>query len=389
MSDQGVLTGYADPGLLADLRRYGKFDTAACYQCGSCTLSCELVTERVSLPRRVIRYGLLGMRRPLVGSLVPWICHDCGDCSSACPRDAEPRLSMMTTRRFLAARYDWTGMASRLSRSRAWYVGSLVGAALLMVALIVGFHVWYKQLPAGDFATTPMSLEHMFPMMVYFALIVTLGPLALLLSQGLRMWWFTMRGGGAHIPISAYLGQARVYALHSVAQPLMRKCKDTFRWKWHWMLGTGLVIKLTILVFALRWFQTDTIHPLLHPQRWLGYLMTVLLLAGAGGILLCRIRGATEACKSSELRDVMFPSLLVLAAVSGIVAHVLRIAGLPMACHYAYALHVVVTVPVLVVEIPFGKPSHMILRPLALYFQAVRERAGLAAPAVEGAERAA
>jgi len=37
----------------------------------------------------------------------------------------------------------------------------------------------------------------------------------------------------------------------------------------------------------------------------------------------------------------------------------------------------------LAVEMSFGKWSHMIYRPLALYFQAVKEKAGQQAPAQE------
>lgn len=69
-----------NPSALTDIRRYGKFDTAACYQCGSCTLSCELVSDSATFPRRSIRYALLGLRGPLLQSLDPWICHDCDDC---------------------------------------------------------------------------------------------------------------------------------------------------------------------------------------------------------------------------------------------------------------------------------------------------------------------
>jgi hypothetical protein len=39
----GRLPVQSDPTLLADIRRYGKFDPTGCYQCGSCTLSCDLV----------------------------------------------------------------------------------------------------------------------------------------------------------------------------------------------------------------------------------------------------------------------------------------------------------------------------------------------------------
>jgi hypothetical protein len=62
----------------------------------------------------------------------------------------------------------------------------------------------------------------------------------------------------------------------------------------------------------------------------------------------------------------------------------LRVAGLALAAHYAYALHLSITVPLLVVELPFGEWVHTMDRPLAIYFQAVRERARKALPAEAG-----
>ena len=128
----GTLPVQSDPTLLEDIRRYGKFDPTGCYQCGSCTLSCELASDFANFPRKSIRYSLLGLRAPLLGSLEPWICHDCGECSTACPRHAEPRISMKTLRRFLSAQYEWTGLAGKLLRSRAWHLGALAFSAVFV-----------------------------------------------------------------------------------------------------------------------------------------------------------------------------------------------------------------------------------------------------------------
>jgi len=40
-----------------------------------------------------------------------------------------------------------------------------------------------------------------------------------------------------------------------------------------------------------------------------------------------------------------------------------------------YLVHLMVAVPMLVVEVPFGKWSHLLYRPLALYLAAVQARA--------------
>ncbi len=385
MSNGGAASVECDPALLAEIRRYGKFDTTGCYQCGSCTVSCELVTDFSSFPRKSIRYALLGLRGPLEGSLEPWICHDCGDCSLVCPRQAEPRISMATLRRFLTAQYDWTGLAPRLLRSRAWYLGSLAFVAALVLLLILGYHLWYVKLPFADFVQTPLGLEHMFPIMTYFTLVVMLLPLLFLFSRVFRIWRLTMGGKDrTPIPLSVYFAEAWIYVYQSATQSLMRKCPERGRWRGHWILALGTVMILSIKVFALRWFQTDNLYPFYHPQRWLGYLTAACILYGISDILINRIRAKKEIYKETRLEDWVFPILLLLTALSGLGVHILRYAGLELASHFAYALHVLIATPMLVVEMSFGKWSHMVYRPLALYFQAVKERARPRVPAAEG-----
>jgi len=378
----------ADPTLLADIRRYGKFDTTGCYQCGSCTISCDLVEKSVTFPRKSIRYALLGLRAPLLGSLEPWVCHDCGDCSIVCPRQAEPRISMITLRRFLSAQYDWTGMASKLLQSNAWYLGSLIFVAAFTLLLIIGYHLWYVGMGARDFATTPFGLEHMFPIITYYTFAVILLPLLLLLSRVFRIWRLTMTEERNRIPLSSYAKEAWIYIYESVAQPLMRKCPEHGRWMGHWFLALGTVIMLAVKVFSLRWFQTDNIYPFYHPQRWLGYLAAGCIAYGVAGIFACRLRAHKEICKETHFHDLVFPVLIVLTVLSGLTAHILRYAGFALACHYAYALHVIIATPMLVIEMSFGKWSHMVYRPLALYFLAVRDRAARQASAAEAVPHA-
>ena len=380
----GTLPVQSDPTLVADIRRYGKFDPTGCYQCGSCTLSCDLVEGSVTFPRRSIRYALLGLRQPLVSSLEPWVCHDCGDCSIVCPRQSEPRISMITLRRFLSAQYEWTGIGSKLLQSTAWYLVSLISVAVFTLLLIVGYHLWYVKMPAAAFATTPFGLDHMFPTMTYYTLTVILLPLLLLLSRIVHIWRLTMRGEGRlRIPLSTYAVEAWVYVYEMVVQPMMRKCPEHGRWIGHEFLAVGTVMMLAIKVFALRWFQTDNIYPLYHPQRWLGYLAAGFIFYGIADILNCRLRKRKEICKETHFQDLVFPTLLLLTAVSGIAAHIFRYAGFGLTCHFIYAAHVIIATPMLLVEMSFGKWSHMVYRPLALYFLAVRERAGRQAPVAE------
>jgi len=372
----------SDPGLLADLRRYGPFDPTGCYQCGTCSAACSLARDAAPFPRETMRLALLGLREKVVASLSPWICEDCGECASACPREADPKTSLETLRRFLVGQYDWTGLAARIQGSYAWHLGALLVSGAIVLALIVLYHLWEVGMPFASFASTGMGLEHMFGIITWFTLVVSLLPLLLLLSNGARMWRLAVLDQEAPIAWQHYLAQIPSSLAETVTQRRMRSCAQPSRWPKHWMVTLGTVVMFVLLVFFLRWFQTDRLYPLYHPQRWIGYVATVLLVWGPAEILVGRWR-SRKGPEYSRLRELTFPVLLLLTALSGILVHVLRYAGAELGAHYAYAAHLVIAVPMLVVEIPFGKWSHMIYRPLALYLEAVRERAA-SAPAAEG-----
>ena len=71
----------------------------------------------------------------------------------------------------------------------------------------------------------------------------------------------------------------------------------------------------------------------------------------------------------------VLPLMLLLTTLSGILVHILRYAGLAEWSWDLYAAHMVVVVPMLLIEVPFGKWAHMFYRPLALYFQALKDKA--------------
>jgi hypothetical protein len=285
---------------------------------------------------------------------------------------------MMTLRRHLAALYDWTGLSSRIYRSRAWEIGALaaVGASVLLLILI--YHVHTVGLGLSDLPANAGSIgmEHMFGGITLFTRVVFLLPAFFLLTNAVRMYWITMhRGVEQKIPLRCYAHEAKVFILHWLTQPRFRQCTDRDRWVKHMLLVTGCILMFVLLFFTLEWFQTDAVHPIYHPQRWLGYLATAAILYPTAEILMGRIRRRSQVHRFSESSDWIFPVLLLLTALSGIAIHAFRYMELGAAAHYMYAAHMIITVPMLIVEIPFGKWSHVLYRPLAAYLQAVKERA--------------
>ena len=385
----------SDPTLLAEVRKYGKFDPNACLQCGSCTVTCDLVKGSASFPRKIMRYTTFGLRKLLKSSVEPWLCYYCGDCSTTCPRETEPGEAMMTLRRYLTAQYDWTGLSAKLYRSKVWEFGAFLAVAAIMSLLIWFFHgpLVTEQVELNTFA--PVHTVHAFDLILFVILAF------FLFTNSFRMYWFIMQqtdsvrlpdivrsikengfgftmhqGEKVKIPLHIFITQAWTGIWNFFSQKFFLKCKNNVgRWLKHFLLVSGYVLMLFLVVVLLLWFQTDNIYPITHPQRWLGYYATAVLLFGTVEIIIGRIKKREQIHRFSDFSDWMFPILLLLTTVTGILVHIFRYMGLPLATYYMYAVHLVTAVAMLVIEVPFGKWAHLLYRPLAIYFHNVRERA--------------
>ena len=121
----------ANPKLIEELEPYGAEDVMKCYHCGNCSAVCPFSADPYVFPRKPMRYLQMGLEEKLEGQLDPWLCYYCGECSDQCPRDAEPGETMMSLRRWLTARYDWTGISRLFYRSWRWELGAILLVAIL------------------------------------------------------------------------------------------------------------------------------------------------------------------------------------------------------------------------------------------------------------------
>ncbi len=359
-----------DPGLHREIARFGAPEVGACMSCGHCTATCPQATPPEAFPRGVIHLLQIGHRARLASAVEPWLCHDCGDCSESCPRGAKPGEIMMATRRYLTALYDWTGLGRRFYVSPRWQVAAMALVAATVVALFAAFH--------GPVVTDHVALNAFAPVKAIEAadwlVAAILG--TLLLSNAVRMVRLVLREGGPIPPASAWLLEARSFAVNFLAQERWRACAAARpRRAKHVLLVSGYLTMMALVIVGLRWFQTDEVRPFLHPTRLLGYYATAVLLYVTADFLLSRVRARAPFHAASEASDWLFLGLLFLVALTGIAVHVLRLAGLPVATYVTYVVHLALTAPLLVVEVPFGKWSHMLYRPLAIYLTNVRRRA--------------
>ena len=371
-----------DPSLMKDLEAFGLKDANKCMHCGNCTAVCPLSTPENPFPRKLVKYAQMGLKDKILESPEPWLCYYCGDCSDTCPRGADPGEAMMAMRRYLTSQYDWTGFARRFYTSERFEI-----IAIAIVAILIGLGLWI-------FHGSNPNMEHAHLNSVWPAPGIEIADFImgailsiLLLSNTWRCVKFTMGDLLKKIPLEIYITQAKELIIHFLTQKKFGECTDRMQWIVHLLIMTGystiflLVVVFTaggIHIIGLSWegimFQRDVIYPFFHPIRLLGYYATFAILYGTTYAIIGRLRKNKTPYKNSHGTDWMFLILLQLTTLTGILIHFSRILDLPLTTYIIYVVHLMVAVPMLVLEVPFAKWAHLAYRPVVLYLIKVKAK---------------
>ncbi|OFW60668.1 MAG: hypothetical protein A2133_05875 [Actinobacteria bacterium RBG_16_64_13] len=277
---------------------------------------------------------------------------------------------MMSLRRWLTSRYDFTGISRVFYRSGKLELLIIVIAALLTG---LGFVLWGMSKGSiheydGANAFLPSESIHIFDWGLAGVLLV------LLITNCLRMWWFTVgRDRNIHVPLTTYIKKSYLFPLHFVTQMRYAKCERKRPWVVHMALVFSYVIMLVLIMFFLREFQPGPGIPWrLHV---FGYIATAGLLGATIFALQGRLRKSETHYQHSHETDWIFLALLIFVTFTGILQHILHRTGLDTAANVTYVVHLMGIVPMLGLEVPFSKWAHLAYRPLAMYFADVRAEA--------------
>ncbi len=358
------------PNLYSEIEKLGAKDMETCMQCGNCAAACPLSQDENTFPRKIYRYLQLGLKDKVLESPEPWLCYYCGDCNTDCPRGAEPAETMMATRRWLTTQYDWTGLARVFYASPKMAVAAVSAISLFVMALFLILHgpVITEYVALNTFA--PAHYVHIGDEIMILIVFFLLG------TNAINMYLKIMQG--TKVPLRLYFTQAPVFIINYFTQKKWRKCGTgpSSAWFRHFFLFSGWVAMEVLVMIFLTSFQTDIVHPFWHPTRIVGYYATVALIVGSASMLYGRLFKKDENLhRYSDFMDVFFLVLIFIIAVSGIMVHFARLGGLPLTTYTIYVIHVGICVGMLMIMLPFGKLSHLMYRPLAIFLTSIKQQA--------------
>ncbi len=339
-----------NPEFTTELKKYGAGDYTACFNCGTCTATCSLSTTENSFPREMIRYSTLGLEDEIASSLKPWLCYYCGECSSQCPRKAEPGELMMSLRRWLTAKYDWTGLSGLLYKSLmlTWTAMILVFAGVIAFAYSKAFDL--EQI---------MHFGHLFEMFAIGGVFVVI-----FIPNISRMWYFTVLKPKKNVPFVTYVKNLGEFFVHMFTQKRALGCDDN-KWRWfeHFILVIGYLTLLFTTVF-LDWFGSENLFVIMF-----GYLVSAIVFIVTFDFVMSRIKKNKALNKHSQPSDWFFVIWLLLMGVTAFAVRLFIDLGAIENNLWLYLFHLTILAQWALIIVPFGKWTHFLYRSFAMYFE--------------------
>lgn len=372
--------------LSRDLKKFGAFDIDACFNCGNCTAVCQHSEDTAQFPRRLVRYGQLGMTAKLVGAREPWLCWNCRDCSDTCPRQARPSEYLEAVRRYTIASMDPTGISRLMYTSSAF----VIGFALALATLFLGLLLSNAETPASGkldlFGFIPFELIHNLGIAVLavMGLVAVISTVRLVrhLSEtfGSAVDEVSVPQAGESAPARAVAAVGDVLA-EMGGQARFRTCemdsdKPVYLRPWfvHYTIMWGFIGLAAATAFDFLFKTPGELVPLWYPPRLLGSIAGLALMYGTAVTIIRKLGSEDRTRSRLLLSDWLFLGLLFLVGFTGFGLEVMLYLPVSASAGYGFFLAHVALAMELLVLFPFTKFAHALYRPLAYGIYQFRKR---------------
>jgi len=350
-----------------------------CFQCGTCSTTCDLSPDDNPYPRKEMAWSTWGRKDLLMADPDVWLCHQCNDCSTRCPREARPGDVLAAIRREQILHYAFPGFVAHWLREPRFLPFLLaIPAALLTVALALRDPLGAA---LGMSRFTPDKISYSFSsefphwlvngFFGFFSLLV----LIVLIVQ-VRQFWQGMKSS---VPPAKLANPAKGLGasfLSTMGDLIVHRnftrCTTTHsRNASHTLVIFGFLALCVVSV----WVITSKYNPLISGEFIypFPFWSPWKLLANVAGLAI--ITGCLVMChdRLKQTREVVFSTyfdwsliLLVLFVVlTGFGSEITHFARMEPHRHIVYFLHLVFAFALLM-YLPYSKLAHVAYRVAAL-----------------------
>lgn len=378
-----------DLEFVRDIRALGGETLKKCYQCATCSVACPIAPDNKPFPRKEMIAASWGLKDKLVSSPDVWLCHNCGDCTSQCPRGANPGDVMAAIR---AKAIDHYAVPKSLSKAvndpkMLPFLAVLPAIVFLVVGLVLQF------LPTGSFEFLNFSPQRGDAGQIvhsnffsHWLVDVIFIPLSI---WAVAIFALALKRFIADIHANA-LAEGKTkkekIELKPFVTSLVRVIPDILKHKKFSQCGENnnratphmmvlfSFIALAIVtgvffvhLYILGWHGP---YPQIHPFKILANIAGVALIIG--GIMLYKQR-LDKTDELSTYKDWYLLWIVIGLGVTGMLAQFTRLAGFEFLTYLIYFIHLMFVFH-LFAFLPFSKLAHLVYRTVAMAYNDYSER---------------
>lgn len=361
-----------DLAFIDEITKSGGSSLKKCFQCASCSVACKLSPDRQPFPRKEMLYASWGLKERLLGNPDIWLCHNCGDCTALCPRNAKPGDILGVIRRLSINEYSKPSIINRFLSTPGMIPGLIFLPALIILA--VGFLTGLlnlkhegEQIVYAHFF--PVSLIEMIfiPLSVLVALVFFFGIKRMLADMKSN---YVLRGLSDGDSIDAFgFIKALVTTLPEIIKhQKFSSCTQNLSRKTNHILVSFSFFNLAIVagafVFAIYVLDSHGPYSLLNPVKIFANISGVTLITGSFLMIKERLKDSPG---SMLYFDWQLPGLVFLLAVTGMFSELVRLANWPKIAMTIYFIHLIAAFN-LIACLPYTKIAHFVYRTVAVAY---------------------
>jgi quinone-modifying oxidoreductase subunit QmoC len=370
-----------DMEFIREVKAAGGGTLKKCYQCATCSMVCNLSPDDKPFPRKEMLWTSWGQTDKLIKDPDVWLCYQCNDCSTYCPRGARPGDVLAAVRAYVYRTFAFPSfMGTALASPKALPV--LIGVPILILLACVFAFAPHND--AGEFVfmtSDVIDFDFFLPHSSVDALFVFGNILIFLFAAiGFLRFWKGLKEPGEKVKVS-FVSAAIPVVSEIIGHKRFRDCGANSARSWGHMIllfgfigamiTTGAILLFVFLPHYIHllgvesldsWFEVPIDLP--HPVKILGGLSGLGLVIG-GAMLVYRRWANKDAVGANGYVDYLFLYVIFFTGLTGMFSWWTRLIGIPMLAYVTYFVHMV-CVFFLLWYMPYSKFAHMIYRTLAL-----------------------
>ena len=376
-----------DVGFIKELGDLGGDSLKKCFQCATCSVVCPISPDTKPFPRKEMIAASWGLKDKLIGSGDIWLCHNCGDCSTKCPRGAKPGDVLSAIRMHAIGHYGgFPKLGALINDPKKLPVVAAIPAVLFLVIgmILKMFGIdWLNFSPERVYTSAADVEGHIAHAQFFSTWLVDL------IFIPLSIWVVAVFALGlkrfvADIHANALAEKKTdkqnidpkefVQALIRVIPTILKHKKfsecteNDERATPHMMVFfsfIGLAIVTGIFFVVLYVFGIHGPYSQINPVKILANVSGIALILG--GLLMIKNRLDKKEEQQTTYKDWFLIGLVLGLGVTGMLAQLTRLADAAFLTYLIYYIHLMF-VFVLFMFLPFSKLAHLVYRTVAMAY---------------------